>query len=242
MPSPTPAGLPSESEMPVHDRLLAAGRELFAADGYDSASTSAIARRAGTSESQLVKHFGSKEGLLEAIFDQGWHALDQTVRKALEGAGSPVQRLAILGQTMMAALGEDRRLRTLMLLEGRRARKRGHEIVLSSGFRQFLGQLDGVLQDIRAAGQLRRDLPPDAVRSAVMGAFEGLLRDRLLAELMTYPARYDRKAMLATFEAMLAAFLTPAGVRALRPPAGRAARTGGRPPGPGRGRPAASRR
>jgi AcrR family transcriptional regulator len=240
MPTSRPAS-PSEGEIPVHDRLLAAGLELFAADGYDGASTAAIARRAGTSESQLVKHFGSKEGLLEAIFDQGWHALDQTVRKALGGAGSPVQRLAILGQTMMTALGEDRRLRNLMLLEGRRVRKRGHEIVLSGGFRQFLGQLDGVLQDISAAGQLRSKLPLDAVRSAVMGAFEGLLRDQLMAELITYPARYDRKAMLAAFEVVLAAFLTPAGVRALRPSAGSAARTATRRPEPGR-RPATSRR
>jgi hypothetical protein len=143
---------------------------------------------------------------------------------------------------MMTALGEDRRLRNLMLLEGRRVRKRGHEIVLSGGFRQFLGQLDGVLQDISAAGQLRRTLPLDAVRSAVMGAFEGLLRDQLMAELIAYPARYDRKAVLAAFEVVLAAFLTPAGVRALRPTTGSAARTGTHRPEPARGRQATSRR
>jgi hypothetical protein len=35
------------------DRLLLAAKELFARNGYEQTSTAAIARRAGTSESQL---------------------------------------------------------------------------------------------------------------------------------------------------------------------------------------------
>jgi len=52
-----------------HDRILMAAKQLFASRGYENTSTVAIARLAGTSESQLMKHFGSKEGLLEEIFD-----------------------------------------------------------------------------------------------------------------------------------------------------------------------------
>src|SRR5688572_7518797 len=67
-----PAKRPSPAAVPVggipassHDRILAAAKHLFATRGYESSSTVAIARAAGTSESQLMKHFGSKEGLLE---------------------------------------------------------------------------------------------------------------------------------------------------------------------------------
>ena len=58
------------SDLSSHDRILLAARSLFSSDGYENTTTSAIARRAGTSESQLIKHFGSKEGLLEAILDR----------------------------------------------------------------------------------------------------------------------------------------------------------------------------
>ena len=43
-----------------HDRILAAAKRLFASQGYEATSTMAIARLAGTSESQMMKHFGSK--------------------------------------------------------------------------------------------------------------------------------------------------------------------------------------
>jgi AcrR family transcriptional regulator len=59
------------STLSSHDRILLAAKRLFAENGYENTSTVAIARDAGTSESQLMKHFGSKQGLLVAIFDRG---------------------------------------------------------------------------------------------------------------------------------------------------------------------------
>src|SRR4051812_34773053 len=56
----------------ARDRILKTAKQLFAKQGYDHTSTVAIARAAGTSESQVMKHFGSKEGLLEEIFNAGW--------------------------------------------------------------------------------------------------------------------------------------------------------------------------
>jgi hypothetical protein len=66
-----------------------------------------------------------------------------------------------------------------------------------------------VLQEMRDAGQLRTDLNLEAVRSAIIGAFEGLLRDRLLAERSDYPARFDEADLRAAYRAAVAGFLTP---------------------------------
>ena len=79
-----------EGELSSHDRILQSGRELFAGDGYENTTTSAIARRAGTSESQLIKHFGSKEGLLEAIYDEAWEQMASGLRRVQEAPGSPL--------------------------------------------------------------------------------------------------------------------------------------------------------
>src|SRR3954451_24934838 len=80
-------------ELSSHDRILQAGRELFAEVGYENTTTSAIARRAGTSESQLIKHFGSKEGLLEGIFDRAWQRMAQGVSQVQDGGAPPLERL-----------------------------------------------------------------------------------------------------------------------------------------------------
>lgn len=195
-------------ELSSHDRILQAGRELFAKDGYENTTTSAIARRAGTSESQLIKHFGSKEGLLEGIFDQAWQRMAQGIGQVQEGQTRPLERLRALTELMIAALESDKQLRTLMLLEGRRIRKHGHMVMVTRGFQQVLLVLDGILQELQGTGKLRPDLHPEAVRSALIGAFEGLLRDQLLAERAgSFPAHYDGVELRAAFKAVLECFL-----------------------------------
>jgi len=51
--------------------LLKAGLELFATEGYTATSTNKIAARAGVSEGLIFRHFSNKEGLVNAIFEQG---------------------------------------------------------------------------------------------------------------------------------------------------------------------------
>jgi AcrR family transcriptional regulator len=194
-------------ELSSHDRILQAGRRLFSGDGYENTTTSAIARRAGTSESQLIKHFGSKEGLLEAIFDDAWQRMAAGLQSVQERPSPPLDRLRALTDMMIGALEQDPELQTLMLLEGRRIRKHGRMVLLTHGFLRVLGAVDGVLREMGEAGQLRGDLHPHAVRSALVGAFEGLLRDRLLAERGGFPAGYDGAEMRQVFRAVLECFL-----------------------------------
>jgi AcrR family transcriptional regulator len=195
------------AELSSHDRILQAGRALFAEDGYENTTTSAIARRAGTSESQLIKHFNSKEGLLEGIFDQAWQRMAQGVQSVQRKEAPPLDRLRALTELMIAALESDKQMRTLMLLEGRRIRKHGHMVMMTRGFQQVLEVLDGLLRELQYSGRLKPDLHPEAVRSALIGAFEGLLRDQLLAQRADFPAHYDGAELRAAFRAVLECFL-----------------------------------
>jgi AcrR family transcriptional regulator len=195
------------AEPSSHDRILQAGRDLFSEDGYENTTTSAIARRAGTSESQLIKHFGSKEGLLEGIFDRAWQRMAQGVQHVQGSPLPPQEKLRALTEMMIVALESDKQLRTLMLLEGRRIRKRGHMVLMTRGFQQVLKVVDGLLLELRESGRLRPDLHPQAVRSALIGSFEGLLRDQLLAERASFPASYDGAELRVAFRAVLECFL-----------------------------------
>ena len=82
-------------DTPSRTRLLLSARKLFAESGYESTSTASIARMAGTSESQLIKHFGGKAGLLDAIFVDGWNTLTTWLQQQLPPyipAGGPAAR------------------------------------------------------------------------------------------------------------------------------------------------------
>jgi TetR/AcrR family transcriptional regulator len=189
------------------ERLLQAAKRLFAAKGYEDTSTSAIARTAGTSESQLVKHFGGKEGLLEAIFDEAWQRMNRSARQALQNSGAPSDKLMILTGFIMTALERDPELKLLLLLEGRRVRKGGQWVSLAQGFLDFVRLVDEVLSDIRRAGQLRSGLRPQCVRSALMGMLEGMIRDQLLARRAGYPAQFNSKEIRRVFNTAIASFV-----------------------------------
>jgi AcrR family transcriptional regulator len=175
----------------TRERILKVSKSLFAARGYEHASTSAIARQAGTSESQLMKHFGSKAGLLEAIFADAWSAISERARIANKDITSPREKLEAFSGMVLAAMDGDPELKLLMLLEGRRIRREGQMVVLTDGFMAFVQIVDGVLEEMQAAGELRPGIAPHAVRSALMGMLEGMMRDRFLAERLGYPANFD---------------------------------------------------
>lgn len=51
--------------------ILQAALTLFAQEGYHATSTSKVAKDAGVSEGLIFRHFGNKEGLLQAILEEG---------------------------------------------------------------------------------------------------------------------------------------------------------------------------
>lgn len=59
------------------EQILNCGLELFAKNGYNATSTSQIAKLAEVSEGLIFRHFKSKEGLLNAIIQEGQQKVDQ---------------------------------------------------------------------------------------------------------------------------------------------------------------------
>jgi len=185
-----------------HDRILMAAKQLFASRGYENTSTVAIARLAGTSESQLMKHFGNKEGLLEAIFDQGWEKMSFALR-AIHELPNPGEKLLALLDLVIRAFERDPELKELMLLEGRRVRKEGHMVLLTRGYQELVKTVDSLMLEMQAAGELPYDVNSQAIRSGIMGMLEGLMRDQVLAQRINYPATYSIEDIRKLFTSVL---------------------------------------
>lgn len=187
------------------ERIREAAKRLFAEKGYEGTSTAEICRIAGTSQSQLVKHFRDKQGLLEAVFEHAWEQINPTVRLATEAVATPRDKLAILTEIILNFLLKDPELSAIFLLEGRRMR--GHAVMLVSGYREFVKLLDEILNEMAARGDLHAGIEPAAVRSGLMGAVEGLLRDRLLSKASKFPATYSDTDIRSVFYLLLTACL-----------------------------------
>ncbi len=190
-----------------HERVRTAAKDLFAERGYEDSSTAEICRLAGTSQSQLVKHFNSKLGLLEAVFENAWEQINPAIRLAVQKIPSPTDKLKIVIDMVLTFLERDRALRTLFLLEGRRIRGDGHMVVLTPGFVEFIHFLDGILEEMAAKGELSPDVHIQALRSGFMGAIEGMLRDQDLARTSHFPAAYSEADSRVIFSIFLSACL-----------------------------------
>lgn len=82
------------------ENILQAALRLFAQQGYHATSTNKVAKAAGVSEGLIFRHFGNKDGLLQAILDEGERKLKdlfvdivmesdpkEVVRKTIEMTG-----------------------------------------------------------------------------------------------------------------------------------------------------------
>ncbi len=186
------------------ERILSAALSLIARQGYAHTSTAQVARMAGTSESQLIKHFESKEGLLEALFEIAWKDLNGRAGQLAPSDPDPVRRLRAIVGLMLSRMAGNDEVRRLLLFEGRRIRSRGAAV--SEGFLRFVDVIDTLVLDVKRSGHLRVPVAPTAIRSLLIGACEGMLRDRQLAEEADFPAAYSRKDIERAMEALISAF------------------------------------
>lgn len=184
-------------------RLLNAGKTLFAKNGYEQTSTAAIARESGSSESQLIRYFGGKAGLLEAIFNESWVALNEHLQPLLDTSIHGRDAIIRVLSLMIQAFSRDHDIAFLFLFEGRRMRGGSHEVVLSKGFVQFLQVVDMLIERGRDDGSFRTDVASKVLCSAMLGCAEGMMRDRVLAERNREPVPFTDEEVLRTFTAMV---------------------------------------
>lgn len=185
---------------------MAAGKKLFATQGFENTSTASIVKIAQTSESQLFKHFHDKEGLLEAIFQDGWSKM-AFVLTASKIAHTPQEKLRMILELMINALGSDPEMRDLMLLEGRRIRKVGGRILVTNGYAEFSQFIEDIVKDLQTQGRLVPELSVTAARTMLVGIFESMTREQVLSQRGGATHEIKTEEIRAGFEVVLKAML-----------------------------------
>jgi AcrR family transcriptional regulator len=178
-------------EKSSRNRILVTARTLFASLGYDNTSTALIARNAGTSESQLMKHFGGKAGLLDTIFTEGWDKINAHLIECFESANDFNARLSCVPTVVANSLDKDLELKTLVLLEGHRMREAARRNPAQNGYARFLNLIEETILSAKNSGEFSADASALCMRSAIVGIVEGGVREQVLASRANFPANYS---------------------------------------------------
>lgn len=194
-----------DSTQTSRSRLLSSAKALFARNGYEQTSTAAIVREAGTSESQLVRYFGGKAGLLEAIFNESWEPLNEKVAAIIRDAAGSRDALTTVLATVIQSFGLDHDLASIFLFEGRRIRTASHEVQISKGFLRFHEAVCALIRRAQQEGTIQLKVNDAAIASALMGAAEGMIRDRLVAERSGKPNPFSDADIRAVFTTIVQA-------------------------------------
>ncbi|MFF9087765.1 ScbR family autoregulator-binding transcription factor [Streptomyces sp. NPDC014991] len=149
----------------TRQRILLAAAEVFDETGYEKAAVTQIVERAGLTLGALYFHFGSKQGLAEALMN----AQPTTIEPHLESTG--LQRVVDI--TLVWA---DRMKRDPILRAGvRLAVEQGsHGMNDASSFEQWRTLMRGHLDVARSDGELRAAVSPDQLARFVVGACTGM--------------------------------------------------------------------
>jgi AcrR family transcriptional regulator len=148
----------------TRDRLLLAAAELLHESGGRSASTRAICERAGVQAPTLYHHFGSKQGLIDAVIQHGFNQYVDPARST----GEPMDPVDSIRQ------GWDRHVQFGLdhpsfyaLLYGNV--ERGRPCAITS---PALSRLTELLRAAARRGQLR--VPPEAAAAHLLAANVGV--------------------------------------------------------------------
>src|SRR5215218_9209360 len=108
------------SDLTARARIRLAALRLFASQGFEATSTRAIAAEAGVSHALVRHHFGSKEGLRQAIDEDVLDAFDSALA-GFDRQSPGSDRMAVLGAASAQLFGADEVRRDYLrraLLEG----------------------------------------------------------------------------------------------------------------------------
>jgi AcrR family transcriptional regulator len=146
-------------------RIMESASHAFAENDYAAVSMDTVARRAGVSRGTVYNYYGSKERLYREVLAQRFGQLMARLEQALARSSDPVEHLE---SCVVQPLEFFVRFPNLLLLW----RREGVSAQVAGMQERLAGLVRGVLVSGIGSGAFR-DLDPDAMSRAILGAVEG---------------------------------------------------------------------
>jgi AcrR family transcriptional regulator len=167
---------PHKQERAISTRrqLIAAAREIFVKEGFESARIEQIAARAGKTRGAFYANFTDKEDVFFAIFEEDMMRDREKVNAALSAASSQDQKIDTLARHLSELLDDSQRF--LLNLEFKmyvirhpRKQKRLNKLYSEMCVRCSMEKINILLPDLTGAGMAKRRAMTTEVGAAIDG-------------------------------------------------------------------------
>jgi TetR/AcrR family acrAB operon transcriptional repressor len=155
-------------------RIFDAAAELIAHYGFDKTTMDDIARTAGVSKGALYLHFKSKDDLFEALLLQEAERMSDVMMERLMADPEGGSIISIYTQGLMA-VAESPLLRALYTQDQRVLGDYFRRLARSSAYQQGFDFGLAFVEQMQAAGLLRRDIPSNVITYLLAVIRYGLL-------------------------------------------------------------------
>lgn len=159
---------------PVRTRILREATRRFAAEGYSAVSIQEIAEAAGVTRPTLVYHFGSKDGLRDAVLTAVLGHWQAELPRLMAAATKGGPRLDALLDALFGFFREEPALARLVLRE-MLDRPEDMSARLRTQLQPWTALLLEAMRMGRAAGMLRADADPEAYVVLVIATAIGVV-------------------------------------------------------------------
>ncbi|MBN2801433.1 MAG: TetR/AcrR family transcriptional regulator [Deltaproteobacteria bacterium] len=182
-------------EPDVRERILAVATRLFADQGYGSTSVRQVAEAVGVTKPALYYYFKSKEELFEQIICSHLGRVSAILDEALGGGGTLREQLQRLLDGVAAEAADQPDLVRFLLLSHHRPDQSQPRMDVMLVHMSRVGVLQQTFEVARARGELRGDLPLDAL---VM-TFVGMMNHHLMSRVRTHHPSLSAAVLLDIF-------------------------------------------
>lgn len=161
--------------MDTRQKILNAAADLILEEGLDATRVSKIAKRAGLTDGALYRHFENKDDLLAEVYLDIAQEIERRAERFSRQEGTSRERFSgFLEDLFGSFLRQPERLVLFETLNRAASVKKENE---AGALEQTLGLLTTLLDEARADGFIRRELPNDLIIAAVYGALSQLVRE-----------------------------------------------------------------
>ncbi len=160
-------------------QILSAAEKVFAENGYQETTISAIAKEAKISDATIYEYFSNKEELLFSIpADRIQQGLETSIYKYIYGAGNKLRTYLAITLGTYQANPQWASVVMLILKQNRNFLKTDTYQM----FRESTRTLIKIIEEGIASGEFRSDIDPYLVRSLILGFIEHTVIRALLIE------------------------------------------------------------
>ena len=154
------------------EQIAEAALEVIARHGTRSLSVGAVARRIGIVPSAIYRHFHGKEEILSAAIGRMGERLLENAGRAAAVEGGTIPRLRKLLRDHVRAIREGYAGPRIVFAEGIDGGGVSHRMEVYHVIRRYLDRVAGILRQGQRAGDLRRDLDPEATAVHFLGLIQ----------------------------------------------------------------------